>query len=242
MARSFNGTTDRIDVANESNFDFDFASTFSVAFWWYATTNGGFNRMVAKSTTGAGGPLGWAVVSDTGTSNPKVTFELRGDPAQSITIHGVREWPQNAWHHVCCTYDGTFTAAGTLIYSEGTLESMTGGPSGSGGSTLNNIPLQLGCRGGTSTPELFFPGNLAGLGVWNSVLTAANATTLASGANPLSVANANLVATLPLCGDASPEPDKKSNNNGTLTGTAKVAGPPQFVGCQGDATEWLFTA
>lgn len=244
MSRVFNGTSDRIDLANEANFDFERTDPFSVAIWTLEAADQD-NPVLAKAeNTGRG----WGLYRQTfGTQT--MQFDLFSSDGNSLDVYTVDSAiPLNRWNHICATYDGSVTIAGVNIYVNGVIP--TGGKSNPDQNTLtttilNDIPVQLGCRGGSSSPSLFFNGIQAGLGIWNVELTAGNVTTLATGADPLTVQNANLIAALPLCGLLSPEPDVKNGNNGTLFGTTGVNGPSFFQGCpvdHGSAVEWLIKA
>jgi Concanavalin A-like lectin/glucanases superfamily len=242
-ARGFDGVSEYITLANESNFDFEFNQTFSVACWHLNSGGNAGMAVVAKQDlVVASDDRGWILFQRAGGTNPTYTVELANNTSTRAATRTTSEWAGNIWRHVGFSYSGSGTTAGTLIYVSGISQAKTDIADTLASSTiLNAIPVQLGARNGTGAPSFFMNGKLAGIGIWNVVLTAAEFRSLAQGANPLSIQNGSLIASLPLCGIGSTEPDKKGTNNGTLTGTTTVNGPMQFSGCQGDTTEWLFT-
>jgi hypothetical protein len=239
MARLFNGTSDRIDLANEANFDFEWDDPFSGACWHWNNAGNASRGLIAKEDLTILSDLrGWNFFQRFGGTNSQYCVELANDSATVARTRTTNEFTGGTWRHVGFTYSGNGLTSGITIYVAGAAEGKTDISDTLANNTiLNAVPCQIGCRDGTSTPAFFQKGNIAGVGIWNVELTAGNFTTLATGADPLDVQNANLIAALPLCG-YSPEPDKKGDNDGTLTGTTAVFGPNQFVGC-GEPVMWL---
>lgn len=227
MARLFNGTSNRIDLANETNFDFERTQAFSIAGWVYVTANISNGAICAKQTTSA---LGWFLGTEN-TGGPRLAGQIASPPGQ-VYAESVGVLSLNVWQHVVLTYDGSSTVAGLLLYINGVSQAKTNTVETLAASILNNEPVQLGGRGGTVAPDTFFSGGESGFGIWNVVLTQSNITTLNTAADPLGVQNANLIAYLPLCGVDSPEPDRKGTNNGTLTGTIRSENPRFAPWCQ----------
>lgn len=229
MARSFNGSSDLIDLANEVNFDFERTQAFSVACWCYRTGTGG--TLVGKQLSNGGGWLPFYQIASGGIQ----TYLVNTDPGNIIQVDTTTYvLPASTWAHLTFTYSGSSLASGVTIYANGISQALTTVTDTLSATMLNNVAVQLGANNGVN----FWSGNLAGVGIWNVALSAANVATLATGESPVNVANASLIAALPLCG-SSPEPDKKGTNNGTLTGTAVVGGPTQFVGCRWADVAWL---
>jgi hypothetical protein len=227
MARAFNGTSDRIDLANEANFDFERTQPFSVAAWWQAGKTGG-GTIVGKHDV-TGGDLGWILLSRFGVVSPTVAFNLRGG-ITFCNAFTTTEWSLDIWRHILWTYNGNSLVSGNKIYIDGVDQALTTQNDDLADSILNNIPCQIGARDGTITPGFFLKGGVAGVGIWNVVLDQSDATALAGGADPYYIRNLSEIACLDLCG-ASPEADKKGTNNGTLTGTVIAGNPALFTGC-----------
>jgi concanavalin A-like lectin/glucanase superfamily protein len=229
MARSFNGTSDRIDVANESVFDIERTSPFSVALWVYLPSlPGTFREIVSK--VGAGGTTGWAFhIKSTGVLS--VEFDGTTEFFQRDTTAGVSTL---AWHPVGFTSSGVAGATGVTIYVDGAVAASSVGADNLTQSILNAIPLQFGCAGGSGAPEAFFNGTLAEAGIWNVELTSGNFASLYNsglGASALTVQPSALLGYWPLCGLSNPEPDAKAGNNGTVVGATQAAHPIVGGGC-----------
>lgn len=229
MARAFNGTTDYIQLANESNFDVDFGSTFSVALWLYANTFSGFSCYpIAKFDSGNG--VGWRFSANDSVGGLAASM-LTNATANGIEKHYNTALQRAYWYHLGFTYSGNSLASGLTMYMNGSAAATTTDQDNVSGSILNNFPVTLGAstNGGVSP---LLNGNLSGIGIWSSVLSSGNMSSLAAGADPVGISNSSLIAYLPLCGVASPEPDQKGTNNGTVTGTIRAGDPPFPLWCQ----------
>lgn len=244
MSRVFNGTSDRIDLANEANFDRERTDPQSAAMWVVISAlppGGGIDQAVFVGKDGAGGTTGWQFYVG---SDGIITVEYDGT-TEFFVVGSQSTVPVASWHHIGFSYDGT-GGSGVVMYLDGSVfPSTVGSDTLTSQSILNDLPVQLGAVAGTVTPERFLTGNLSGFGIWNVELSAPDFATLATGADPLTVVNENLIAALPLCGLLSPEPDVKNGNNGTLFGTTGANGPSFFQGCpvdHGSAVEWLIKA
>lgn len=232
MSRGFvSVNSDRIDLANEANFDFDLSSTFSVSCWWYSNVNVG-GALVMKQES-AVDFRGWGIFQRIGASGPTVALQLCDSTGVTdMRAFTTSEWSLNIWRSVVFTYNGNSLVSGCHIYINGVDQALTTLQDTLAGTMLNALECQIGCRGGSGAPAFFLDARVSGVGVWNVVLTQANVTTLNTAADPLGVRNANLIAYLPLCGVDSPEPDRKGTNNGTLTGTIRAENPPFAPWCQ----------
>ncbi len=226
MARTFDGTSSRIDIANESTFDYEQTQAFSVAGWLKLSANALPGAIIAKQTSAGDG---WALYNET-FSGPVLTFNLRSGAANEITRYSAdAAMTVGTWAHVCGTYAGTSLLAGTIVYVNGKIP--TGTQSNANADTLsatilNNIPVQVGSRGGTSTPALWIAGDLSHPAIWGIALTAAQVSNLAAGVDPLTVSPNNLKLYLPMNQGNSPEPDYSTNNcDGTINSAPFAADP-----------------
>lgn len=225
MARKFNGSSDHVDIANEANFDVDFADTFSLSAWVNLTSN------VAGSVFAKHDPVtlgGWELAHKSGASTPTFQFIIDGTVNQSNTFT-TAEWALATWFHVGCTYDGTSSTAGMLIYVNAASQAKTDVANLASGSMLNNLQAEIGARnlGGANNN----PSNaaIAQPAFWKGVvLTAANMSALSVGIPPPQVNSANLVSWWPLNG-SSPEPDAFGANAGTVTGTTWIDDPTVLI-------------
>lgn len=229
MARSINGFSDHIDLANEANFDREWTQVFSASLWVRLPVPS--IGAVLSKVNGAV-PNGWAFNTEpTGGNVPQL--HLISSTGDGLGVFGNNNAiPLGTWTQIGYSYDGSGTIAGCKIYASGAISPNPGSPNVdfgaiTTGTILSASPVRLGF---IDVPE-YWGGEVAGLGIWDIILSAGDFTTLGTGADPLTVQNANLIASLPLCGVAVTEPDKKGTNNGTLFGTTSVPGPFSFVGC-----------
>lgn len=222
MARVFNGTSDRIDIANEATFDFDNAQARTMACWVYLTGNNGGAILAKEAVTTF---IGYSLFLET-FSGPVLAFEIIGATnfMQKFTANAAV--PQNQWAHVAATYTGNSLVSGVTLYVNGVVPTGTqSNPNVDtlSGSSLNNSPIQIGARGGTTSPSLFFTGRMVEGGVWNSALSAAQILQLANdtapGTVPTDVQVANLVERWSMRRELTNEPGLQGGNDGTLTGT-----------------------
>jgi Concanavalin A-like lectin/glucanases superfamily len=132
------------------------------------------------------------------------------------------------WHHALITVPN---GGNVQLYLDGASLGTVSVPSPEQSATQ----LFLGDGKAAATwPNLnaghnYFDGNSTDAAVWNTVLNSTQISNLASGQRANTIgANANLIDYLPILGQ-SPEPDESGNgNNGVLTGTTVVAGPPSL--------------
>jgi hypothetical protein len=206
MARSFNGTTDLITLGT----GFTPGGSFSLAAWSYiAVTPPGVPATIFGSTVNTNGIQFYA------TFNMALSLDRYGFGNYVTTANNTLSL--NTWTHVGITYDG----ASAKAYINGALSNT-----GSIALAITGEPMFLGAVGSPATS--FFNGRLADCGGWNVVLTAAEFAALANGARPYQIRSD--IGYWPLDGLQSPEPDLSGNaNNGTLTGTTLVAGPPMMM-------------
>ena len=216
LARSFNGSSDRIDVGNSSTLN---PATISVSCWvyWTGTYFGGAGEQ-------------WFMARDDNSLGRAFALGLTGGvPALKLQINGALggnfggdagNVPANTWTRV--TFTGN-SASGYICY----VGSNAGSAQGSG-TAMNTTTgdVTIGSRT-YSGFQGWVNGSIADPAIWNTILTPTQIANLAAGQRANTIgANANLVNYLPILGQ-SPEPDKSGNsNNGVLTGTSIVAGPP----------------
>jgi Concanavalin A-like lectin/glucanases superfamily len=216
LARSFNGSSDYIDVGNSAILN-PSAITVSCWMYWNGTyqDSGGEQWFVSRDD-GSGPGLGRAYALGLVASNPQLVVQING----AFDVGGAGNLITHTWTRI--TFTGS-SAAGYEVY----LNSTGGGASNSGtsmGTTTGDG--RIGNRT-LSVSQGFTNGNIADVAIWNTILTSAQISSLAAGqrANMIG-ANANLVGYWPIV-NQSPEPDYSGNGfNGTLNGTAIVAGPP----------------
>ena len=144
-AFSFDGAS-YITLANESNFDFERTSPFSISFWlkWSAPDSGRvFTKNAANSATGIqinhsnNGDLIFRLIN-TATTNEIFVFSFSGSFADNI------------YHHYVFTYDGSSLASGVKLYADGVLEPLTISTDNLSATILNNNSAVIGANGDAS--------------------------------------------------------------------------------------------
>lgn len=212
MARSFNGTTDKINCGHGSSLNP--MRNFTIAGWGNSTgTSDDF--ILARDDGGAQRKFAFG----------KVSNKLYMDSGNGVPFSGVGPTISiNTWYHYCSVVvsntgnpgiaygflNGTFVATGSM----GAIISAT------------STDLLIGNRGDGAVP---FGGNIAHVAMWSTNISAGEVVLLASGVRPNSIQPLSLVGYWPLFGIPSPEPDlSQFGNNGTLTGTGFAADPPQM--------------
>lgn len=214
MARSFNGTTDRLSNASPFVTGTGVLSAASFSAWVW-TGNGAATMQVAIAMR--------ADVSQYVAlylAGGKVRVESVGT-AGAGTATTVASYPLNAWFHV----GGWADTGGSTVFLNGANKVFT--------SHANNHNLtSAGSLTGVGSAALlgnFLSGRLAEVAVWSgttNVLVDADMANLAGGANPAGIQAANLRMLCHLCGRASPEPDDTGNFPLTVSGATFIAHPP----------------
>lgn len=216
MARSFNGTSDRIGFAGIAGLGALVANgAFTLSVWLFQTSHG--TRQSALADWNSAGSA-QSIDVEVNASNV-IGWNVGINSSNVITLTGVTA-SLSTWYNVILTYDGSTVAKASV---NGALQTNTYAQNRS---LPNGTTLTLG-RGGAFN-SLFFAGRLADLVIWKGVvLTANQIKAIAAGANPVMTNPGGIVLYLPLLGADSPEPDYSgSRRSGTLTGTATALHPP----------------
>jgi hypothetical protein len=206
MARSFNGSTDHIQTGSYT------VSTpaISLCAW--------FNRGTLSNTYNV-------IASQNLTGHIQIMIKSTGQMAYYLSVTGEVLDPgsatvsANTWTHVGMTYNST---NGLVTYINGVSDGTV-----SAGGSLSSITAPMDIGYDDQNPGRDFPGSIADVAQWGVSLSALEVAGLAKGARPYQVRPSSLTGWWPLAGLQSPEPDYSGNkNNGTLTGTAPIFGPP----------------
>jgi Concanavalin A-like lectin/glucanases superfamily len=218
LARSFNGTSDLInsgtgvpDPGGQATFSFwayptSFPNTYNAFLSWLRNDDtANFGTYVNSS-----GKLAFYVLD---TNDVQSAYDGTGSTTLST----------NVWYQFVFTCSSACALVG---YVNGSVDHTFAG----GGLPLHSMtgtPLYVGEEAGNTTRG--FAGYITDVAIWNTVISGAQIANLTSGQRANTIgANANLIYYLPILGQ-SPEPDKSGNaNNGVLTGTTIVAGPPSL--------------
>jgi len=170
-AISFDGTDDYIDVANESNFDFERTDAFSLEAWIYPASSASGNDTIIGKHDGNPNYRGYILYRN---DTDNLYFILRNDngSGNKIDILSTNNMvTTGSWHHVVVTYDGSSTGAGVLMYVDGTLQTKNIVTDNLTGTILNDLNLHIGDRNDSTTHR--FEGLIDEVAVWNTELNAA---------------------------------------------------------------------
>jgi hypothetical protein len=215
MARSFNGTSDKITTPSASYFPGSGAAR-SLSLWFNCAVLPVAYAGIFLDTAATSGPLIYIKSTGALAIYPQQFGQLAvsQDPLASSTVS------INTWHNVVLVSDGTTTFKvyldGTQLLSESQVSNSAFGSSVFVFGNDNN------------TAGRFFNGSIADVALWEAVaLSAGEVLALAMGTRPSKIRPASLQGWWPLDGLVSPEVDlSRLARNATLTGTAKAFGPP----------------
>lgn len=211
----FDGTGDYVNVANESNFDFQRTDTFSLGGWVKSAYTA--NSMIAiGKIQNTGNLAGYQLVV---LASGLIRLDLINTfPSNHLRVTtSVASVNDGLWHHIIATYDGSSTPGGIKIYRDG-VECVTTTDSNTlSASILNNEPVQMSGRGNAATTPWF--GSLANMAIWNDVRTANEVMTDFQNGY-FDSSDANMVSGWVMNeGTGTTITDVKGANNGTVNGT-----------------------
>ena len=135
----FDGTR-YITLANESAFDFERTSKFSVSFWIKPANISSNQGLIVKSndlTTS----LGWKISINT---SGEVVFGL-ADGTTNFTINS-SALTINEWYHIICTFDGSSNESGMNIYVDSILNNNNKISNAIGSTILNAVSVAIGAE------------------------------------------------------------------------------------------------
>ncbi len=213
MARSFNGTTDIINCGNGSSLN---PAAITVLAWINQIgTAHAYNAIASRTSSGAGGDGDYVLYLSV---NAIVVYMTAGAQAPFVDPGSVTITP-GVWASVGFSYS---SSAGLITYVNGAQADTGGGTVPFGGGNTQSFRI---ADDGFAARQ--FPGSIAEVAVWNTPLSLTEISAFNLGIRAWRIRPKSLIGYWPLDGIESPEPDLSGNkNNGTLTGTALVSGPP----------------
>jgi hypothetical protein len=214
MARSFNASSDHITAAGGPTL----SPPLTIAAWFLGTLAPG-NYDIASFGINAGGEAYRLNV----TAGNAIQADHRSSGGADSTVATTTTFSTGAWNHGCAVFLGNGT--NTLIAY------LNGGGKNTGNDVNATVSVQgisIGSLNLTGVGNFnYWGGSLAIISVWNVQLGDLEILALAKGVRPNLIRPLSRVGDFPLDGLQSPEPDLSGNaNNGVLTGTAQVFGPP----------------
>ncbi|HJW96941.1 MAG TPA: LamG domain-containing protein [archaeon] len=160
---SFDGTNDYITVANESNFDFERTSSFSVSAWIKTSVSN--DRVIISKETAASPYSGWAFYVQPSSVRVHITNTWGSN---YISKFGGVDIDNNVWHHVAFTYIGSSLASGVNIYIDGNLSNGAVSSDTLSATILNDQAPQIGAY---PSPGGFFSGLIDEVRIYNRALS-----------------------------------------------------------------------
>ncbi|MGD0022992.1 MAG: DUF2341 domain-containing protein, partial [Smithellaceae bacterium] len=159
-----------VPIANETNFDFQYNSSFSIEYWSKPTSGQtGKQNPVSKvqSTTTypgyeighnfGGTPSGGIPTNVAGGVRIILVNKADGSASarrQIVVYRPGTKLNDGAWHHYVWTYNGNGHANGVILYEDGTPLALTTDSEGDtlgANSMLNNVPVHIGMRENNTT-------------------------------------------------------------------------------------------
>ncbi len=149
-AINFDGTNDRIDIANESNFDLDYTQPFTLSTWVYrdtSTTEDGLIEKVDSSLDYRGYSVWLPQPSDCPASSANcIQLDIKNasvTSAASVNTNG-GAIATAGWYHIVATYNGNSSISGMKIYVNGVSQAVNTVTNNLSATSLNNNPVLLG--------------------------------------------------------------------------------------------------
>jgi len=196
------------------------AAAFTMACWANAASDpaGSATLISLNNNTGAIHYFHLGVRFQDAGNPVRFTTVATGASGAATTSTGVTV---GTWFHGCAVEESTTARAAFL----------NGGSEGTNASNLtpNGINTQAVGRWPSSTPALYWDGDLAEAAIWNVALSDADVAIAAKSVSPLLAPHPeSLVFYCPIIGSYSPEIDVIGSINMTVTGATKSAHPRVF--------------
>ena len=179
-AANLDGTSQYVDVANPSNFNFDTNQPFTLAAWVYRNSSADTDDEIMaklKQTTGYGYSLfmvndGATNFCNTGSSCTTncLIVNFTGNSTICAIAQGNTSVTPGAWHYVVATYDGSQDVSGFQIYVDGVAQSLSTIGTTMGLGSTNTQDLLIGQDIKSSSD--YFGGKIDDARVYNRVLSA----------------------------------------------------------------------
>jgi hypothetical protein len=220
MAIDFNGTTDRIDVANSFNWQSQ-AQTWAAWTWWDSLDAG--TEYLFCDNNAADSVAVLVLLRAANDTSLRYTIVTDGADADQVT-HTGNFLTTGSWIHIAATWNGAVGANTTdaVVYANG-ADAGDGGSAAANGTGTPTAATGLNSLGGRSFDDLRnFDGRLAEVGRWNRVLSAGDIAGLAKGYSPKCFPS-GLKFYMPLVRSTH---NVCSGGAVTLDGTSVIAHPP----------------
>ncbi len=208
MGRTFNGSSDYLKRATAVIT----AAPFTVAVWFKPTVGTAVRTLWSFGDTAGDSDYFRAVYDETA---GRLDFQARHVSTYTASVTGTTE---GAWNHAAMVAASSTSRTAYVNGTAGTPETTSVAP-------VSIDAVAVG-RLERAAPVHYFGGDIAHFAIWNIALSGANISSLAAGANPQAIENANLVAYWTITGTASPEVDLINAYELAVTGTSASADNP----------------
>jgi lysophospholipase L1-like esterase len=162
--QDFNGTSDRITVADHSDFDWGAASSFTVEVWAKFTNVSSRNKVMVGRDQGGGSPHWWLGAWET---SGIAVFNLLDVNTNGVALYGSTALNDNEWHHIVAVrdesvdrnrlyVDGVKVDSATYNYTAGFEAGTTTG---------------IGYMAYNGTPDYFYDGLLDEIAFYDQALS-----------------------------------------------------------------------
>ena len=159
----FNATNQYINCGQYATVDFTNASTFTLSCWVRSTSWASTRMIMGKRNASS---VGYNIFSQGG----KLRLVFRGGAtSNAIIIDTTAAMTDNIWYHIAVTYDGSGTAAGTIIYIDGVAAGVTVVQTNVSSTLSNANDFHIGGSNGA----FLWGGDIDIVRVWDLVLTPA---------------------------------------------------------------------
>ena len=173
----FDGSNDYVDIANESNFDFERTQPFSYSLWTKPKAGDTSISLAFGKILNSGNFTGWALLTNYDySSNTEVAGRLAvaliniSGTTNAIGIEADSKINDGGWHHYTVTYDGSSFASGIKIYEDGISLALNVASDSLTGSILNNVNVEIGDRD-SGASSLNYPGLIDEVRIYNRALS-----------------------------------------------------------------------
>lgn len=185
----FGGTDEYLDGGNNADFDFDGTDSFSVSAWIKTSFTGDSQSIISKNEN-TGNLQGWLFFTRNATSG-KLAFLMSDSAGGRIIKDGNVEVDDGLWHHCVFTYNGSKSASGVKIYTDGTSGSSTSSDTLTG-TVSNAFDFNIASR--NAGADFFFTGNIDEVAIFNRVLTGTEVTELYNSGKPKNIKKSSFVS------------------------------------------------
>ena len=179
-SRSFNGTSDYLDLGDSDDFSFGDGSNdlpFSISVWVKLDDMTGSNKsIISKLNAITDGEY----LLFYNSSNEEFRFSIY-DGSQTAWIRARSSVinNENEWYHLVVTYDGSKLQSGLKMYINGSLDTLNDSSDTYYGVENTIAPLQVGTYDSTN----YFEGNIADVRLYDAELSSSDVSELYSGTN-----------------------------------------------------------